>query len=188
MTTLNDVFPDKRGAATPAVYSALEDSAEIIARTEDVRRSGVELPASMLLKRALSGLDALLDIDIKTILVGVWSRAREIRDYGERSRKEPTKEFLVSLAEHVVRSEHRPYLEIVLNGDPDGRITFDVNVNLRLEGFQLVIRNGRILAVTTGACEGSGEIRLEGIVVFEARNCCIQLPGRFDLGEGIVIA
>ncbi len=188
MTTLNDVFSDKRSAATPAVYSALEDRAAIKARTENVRRSGVNLPASMLLKRALGRLDALLDIDIKAILVGAWSRTREIRDYGERSRKEPTKEFLVSLAEHVVRSQHRPYLEIVINGNPDGRITFDVDAKLKLEGFQLVIRDGRILAVTTGSCEGSGEARLEGIIIMEQTGRRIQLPGRLDLGDGIVIA
>jgi hypothetical protein len=80
----------------------------IAARTGDVRGSGVHLTASMLLTRALGRLDALLDFEIKTIVIGAWSRSREIRDYGKRSRRKPTTEFLLSLAEHVVRSEHHP--------------------------------------------------------------------------------
>ena len=187
MTTLNDVFADRQGLARQDVHAQLARDPSLTAAARQAGDDSAEGPGSALTERALAQLDALLDVDVSSILAGAWNRARDIREYGERSRKDPEKDFLLSLSEHSVRSNHKPYFDIVVNGVRKGRITFDVNVGLKLKGFQLVIRDGRILAMTTGPCEASGKVSLDGFVLLEEKSRPVALPGRIDLGEGLVI-
>ena len=187
MTTLNDVFADRHALARREVHARLARDPSVAAASEPLGDAGTKGPGTALAERALAQLDTLLDVDLSSILAGAWNRARDIREYGERSRKDPEKDFLLSLSEHSVRSTHKPYVDIVVNGVRDGRITFHVDVGLTLKGFQLLIRDGRILAVTTGPCQASGKVSLDGFVLLEEKSRSVPLPGRIDLGDGLVI-
>ena len=187
MTTLNDVFADRQALARHDVHAQLARDPSLAAASKHLEDAGAKGPGSVLTERALTQLDALLDVDLSSILAGAWNRAREVRAYGERSRTDPEKDFLLGLSEHSIRSTHKPYFDIVVNGVRDGRITFDVDVGLKLKGFQLLIRDGRILAVTTGPCEASGKVSVDGFVLLEEKSRPVALPGRIDLGEGLVI-
>ena len=187
MSTLNDVFADRRALAREEVQAQLGREPSLAAASQSLGDAGAQWPGTALAERALAQLDALLDVDLSSILAGAWNRARDIRDYGERSRADPEKDFLLTLSEHSIRSTHKPWVDIVVNGARDGRITFDVDVGLKLKGFQLLIRNGRIRAVTTGPCEASGKVSLDGCVLLEEKSRPVSLPGRIDLGDGLVI-
>lgn len=187
MTTMNDVFAHRRNLGDPQLHERLAKEKALDAAITEVHRSDTDLPRSVLAERALAHLDDLLDVDLKPILVGAWTRTRELRDYGERSRKEPAKDFLLTLAEHQVRSKHQPYLDVIVNGQARGRIVFDVDLGLKLKGFRLVIRNGRIVAVTTGIGEATGKVSLDGFVVAEEKSRPVRFPGRLDLGDGVII-
>jgi hypothetical protein len=185
MTTMNDVFADRRNLDNPQFHERLGEEQALDAAITRDRGSGVS--RSMLGERALAHLDDLLDVDLKPILVGAWSRTRELRDYGERSRKDPGKDFLLTLAEHQVHTKHQPYLNVVVNGQTRGRIDFDVDLGLKLKGFRLVIRNGRIVAVTTGTGVATGKVSLDGFVVLEEKSRPVSFPGRLDLDDGVTI-
>ena len=64
------------------------------------------------------------------------------------------------LAEHTAKSEHHPYVEILLKEQPVGQIVFDLEFSLALEGFVLKIQDGTIREIHTGS--GKGECSLSG--------------------------
>jgi hypothetical protein len=127
----------------------------------------------------------MLDVPVLKILVPAWKKYREVEIFGDPEKFPPAETQLVSLAEHKVKSEHRPYLEVLYQGVPVGRIDFKLTVELTLEGFVLQIQGGRIVAVRTGTLKGHGFLALESAVVLEKDFGSVRLPGTLDLGEGI---
>ncbi len=91
------------------------------------------------------------------------------------------------LAEHTVKSEHHPYVEILVNGQSTGRIVFDVSIVLILKGFVLKIQDARIKAVQTGSLQGKGKFSLGDAVLAEKVFDQNPLPGSIDLGEGVAL-
>ena len=91
------------------------------------------------------------------------------------------------LTKHKVNSKHEPYVELFVNGQPCGRLRFQIEVGLTLEGAELTIKAGRIKRIRTGQTLGTGTIKCEGAVLGKAERKLLPLPGEIDLGQGIVI-
>ena len=127
----------------------------------------------------------MLDVPVLHILVSAWQKYREVEEFGDPEKYPPADTQLVPLAEHTVKSEHRPYLEVLFKGVPVSTIEFTLTVLFTLEGFVLQIQGGRIKAIRTGALKGHGSLALESSVVMEKNFGTIQLPGTLNLGEGI---
>ncbi len=125
----------------------------------------------------------MLDIPLLGVLLSAWKKYREVKQIADTEAHSATEK--VSLAEHTLKSEHRPYLEIRLKGIPVERLHFTVIVQLVLEGFILTIQDRKITAVETGRIKGQGSLALETSVVMEKDFGSIQLPGTIALGEGI---
>ena len=69
-------------------------------------------------------LKDLLAIGIPDILVAAWNKYRILLKYLDREKYPPNESFLVPLAEHSITSEHHPYVEILVNDQPVGKICF----------------------------------------------------------------
>jgi len=106
-----------------------------------------------------SKTDDLLRIPIQDILVSAWNKYRMLSDIMEKSKASPNETFLVSVVEHTIKSEHLPYIEIMVNGKSIGKIDFNISVDLFLKGFNLKINNGKIKEIITGSCKGRGIIK-----------------------------
>lgn len=91
------------------------------------------------------------------------------------------------MAEHTIKSEHKPYIEILINDKSVGKIDFNINISLTLKGIILKIRDGKIQEIQTGSCKGKGTIKCENFVILEKETESISLPGSINLGEGIPI-
>ena len=87
-------------------------------------------------------LTKLLDIDGVAVLVGAWNKARELRKYRDPVKYPPEDVVVVPLTKHKVESKHRPYLDLSVDGRPVGRLHFDVDLALTLEGVELTIQGG----------------------------------------------
>ena len=108
--------------------------------------------------------------------------------YTDKGKYSPNDIFLVPLAEHTIKSEHKPYLEILINDKSVGRIDFSINVALTLKGFILKIQDAKIKEIQTGTCKGRGTIQCEDIVIMEKETGSFPLPGSITLGDGVPIA
>jgi hypothetical protein len=129
----------------------------------------------------------MLDIDGVGILVGSWNKARELRKYCDSSKYPPEDVVLVSLTKHKVSSRHQPFLELVIDGQPLGRLTFEIDLALTLDAAELTIQGGRIKKIKPGKAQGSGSIACEGAILHNVDKKLLTLPGTIDLGEGIAI-
>jgi len=125
----------------------------------------------------------MLDIPLLGVLLSAWKKYREVKHVADSEGQSAGEK--VSLAQHTLKSKHRPYLEIRVKGVPLEALHFTVVVEFVLQGFILTIRERKITAVETGRIEGRGSLALETSVVLEKDFGSIELPGTVALGEGI---
>jgi hypothetical protein len=101
-------------------------------------------------------LHGLLDISVGDVLVGAWNRARELQDALEQTREKADQTILVPLVDHTIKSEHRPYIDILQNDVAIARLEFSVHLELDLDGILVRVRSGRIDGILTGRLKAKG--------------------------------
>ncbi|MBZ5538076.1 MAG: hypothetical protein LAO31_19145 [Acidobacteriia bacterium] len=182
---LKDWFALPGDDLPPAARTAVESSRFMPALREALLKESRAIKwgavSDVLVKKILE----TLDVPLLDILLPAWKKYREIEEFADPKKYPPADTYLVSLAEHTVKSEHHPYVEVLFKGATLGRIDFTLTVELTLEGFVLQIQGGRIKAIRTGTIKGQGSLALETTVVLEKDFGSIELPGMLQLGEGI---
>jgi hypothetical protein len=132
-------------------------------------------------------LARLLDIDVVGVLVNGWNKSRELRKYRDPAAYPPDEVIVAALSKHKLESQHKPHLELVVADRPVGRLHFQIDLALVIDGAQLTIQGGRIMRIATGKTSGTGTIRCEGVIVGQKEQKLGSLPGQIDLGSGIPI-
>ena len=132
-------------------------------------------------------LGRLLDIDVVRLLVDGWNKSRELRKYRDEATYPPDEVIVVALSKHKLESQHKPHLELVVADRPVGRLNFQIDVAINIDGAQLTIQGGRIMRIATGKTSGTGTIRCEGVIVGQKEAKLGALPGSIDLGNGVPI-
>jgi hypothetical protein len=137
--------------------------------------------------RILTEAGGLLDVGLLDVFRWAWNKNRELERYRDRAKYPPHETFSVPLAEHTIKSSHKPHLEIRVDGAKKGQIDFAVEVEIALKGMTLEIRDGRIRKIRTGDCKAKGTFSCEGLTLVERESKPLQLPGTIDLGDGLEI-
>jgi len=129
----------------------------------------------------------VLDIPVLTFLLPAWKKYREILEFADVERHPANEVNLVSLAEHTVKVEHHPYLQVTYRGIeiPKARLEFTLMGDLTLQGVILKIQNGKITAIQGGALKWSGELLLENRSVLKKESRSYAFTGSLELGEGL---
>jgi hypothetical protein len=58
----------------------------------------------------------MLDIPMVKVLFPAWKKYREIMEFADPEKHPPAETSLVYLAEHTVKTEHHPYLQVSYRG------------------------------------------------------------------------
>ncbi len=167
---------------------SLIESAEGMSLLKDkvIKEARVKWP--VVLDIAVEKITDILDISILDIMVRSWQKYADLLKYLDKRKYPPNETILVPMAKHTIKSEHHPFLEILINNQPVGKkVEFNITVTLVLEGIALKIQDGKIKGVATGTCQGKGTIKCENRLILEKKTESISLPGSIDLGEGIPI-
>jgi hypothetical protein len=167
--------------------SEIESSEKVSSIKESLAKQAKGVGWGLAQNEIVKKLEELLDINISDILVAAWNKYQVLLKYTDRTKYPPNETFLVPLAEHTVTSEHHPYLEIMVEDQPVGRIDFDVLIALKLKGIILKVQDAKIMEIHTGTCKGKGTIKCEGLVIFAEETDSVPLPGSFKLGRGVPI-
>jgi hypothetical protein len=167
--------------------SVLESKKNISLLKEKISKksSGIRWPVAF--SEITKKIEDLLDISVTDIMVSAWNKYRELQKYADSKQYSPDETFLVPLAEHTIKSEHHPYMEVLVNEKTIGKINFDICISLSLKGLILKIKGGRIREILTGSCKGKGSIKCENYLLMEKKTRDIPLPGSINLGEGVPI-
>jgi len=118
----------------------------------------------------------LFDVKLPDLFLISWRKADDLRRALAESKKTPDATKYLELVEHVIRSEHHPYVEARIGGAPVHRIQFDVKLTFRLKGFVLKIKAGEIEEMQTGRCEVEGRVEYAGLPIAEKKLAPIALP------------
>lgn len=172
----------RQGVAALESSAALGDLAGKIAGRTDL----MNWPAT--LKEIFAKVPDLLKVDVGSVLVGAWMKGEQLRRYADPEKYGPEETILVELARHKISSSHQPHLDILIGETSVGRIDFELTVTLMLESAILKIRDGKIWAAQTGACQASGELTCEGHSLLKKESEPFVLPGTLTLREPIQIA
>jgi hypothetical protein len=92
---------------------------------------------------------------------------------------------MVPLAEHEIVSHHEPWVEVRVNEQPVGRITFGIDLILHITMVQAFVRRGRLMRLMGGDCTVTVSCKAQGFEVAKPEIVRVGLPLNRDLGEGL---
>src|SRR5262249_5814209 len=133
------------------------------------------------------GIGDALDIGLSDVLLGGWVKYRELQKYHDATQYPPEKNFEVPLSTHSIASTHKPYVEIRLGDKVLDRLTFEVDLRLKLNTALLTIRGGKIVEIGPGSGWAKGSVRLGPKQLFGMKTRKLELPGKIDFPEGFSI-
>lgn len=186
--TLRELF-SVRGeelAGTPPFGLRLET--DTTAMQEELNKLAKGVPWPAVRESIGERAGELLDVPLLDVMMGAWRKWAKVMEYADTGKHPPGEVNLVPLAEHKVRSEHHPFIEVLVKGRLVGRIVFDIELALTVEGLVLKIENATIKSIQAGALKGSGSISLKGTTLAQKTFPAVSLPGVLHLGTGLALA
>jgi len=190
--TMKDMFEvqsaqDATQAMGAGKRQELETSQAAIALKEEVAKKSKLIRWSAIEDVLFERTVEALDIPVLTFLLPAWEKYREIMEFTDLEKHPASEVNLVSLAEHMVKVEHHPYLQVTYRGIeiPKAKLEFTLAGDLTLQGVILNIQDGKIKAIQGGAVKWSGELLLEDRSILKKESKSYDLTGKVELGEGI---
>ena len=186
MTTMRDMkLGDLLLPGVSALSERLATSLETTEEAAEIKRALAKavpgLPLGPIIEGVSKGLETALDVPISNMLAGAWDRARELRAAMQQTRDSEKDAVLLPLLDHTITSEHRPYVDVVLNGTAIARLVFPLTVTFHLEGIVLRIAKGRIADVLAGQMTIKATLKFAEFVLIEKALAPITIPGALAL-------
>ncbi|HYJ78111.1 MAG TPA: hypothetical protein VEW03_00715 [Longimicrobiaceae bacterium] len=173
------------GAAGDRLLSAAGDGAAVQALPEPVREA-----VGGIGEQVAEGLREALGAPFADILGGAWSRYADLWKFCDRKAYPPDKVSVVTLAEHTITSTHQPYVDIELSAilpmPVRLRLDFQADVEAKIQGARLAIRDGKIRKLHAATVVFSGSLHCEGKQVL-SREATLKIEKGISFGDGIPI-
>ena len=129
-----------------------------------------------------------LDITLDDIVGQAWSTLKELHKYADPAQTPPDDVNVVTLGKHRIESLHKPSVDVVVGDDTVVHsFTFDVTVNLNIEGANVEVQQGKIQAIRLTKLKLGGSINLNERPILEKQIGEISIPGEMRLKDPIQI-
>ena len=170
----------------------LDLSAEQVTEGYDAAKE--ELPANR--KRldigALNGalkkaLMTALDIALDDVLGQAWSSWHDLRVYADPKQTPPDDVNVVPITNHIIESDYKPEIDVVVNGIPVHTFPFQVAVALNVQGGNLVVQRGMIQEIRLASLKVGGAIKLRERILLQKDLADIEVPAVMRLARPIPI-
>jgi hypothetical protein len=123
----------------------------------------------------------LFDIPVSDVFIASWKKAEALSEQIEASKKAPKKIFYFSLSEHAVTSEFHPRIDVKIPGKTIKGIVFTVRLSLKLDAFELRIKNGAITHIGAGRYGGEGSIHYGDLRLMSKEFLWHELPSAIPI-------
>ena len=176
----DDFKLDALSAAALAVIKNVSPQAVIasLQAPDFWRQLAAELPALAL---------QLVHLDVAQVLIAAWKTHDKLKKYGKAPLVTDEKQATVALATHHIKATLSPHLAIEVNHEPQGKVRFEFELDLAVNGGNLRIQKGRILSLEAASLGLSGTLKCEGVLVAEKKSHEVAWPAEVSFGSGIVI-
>ena len=122
------------------------------------------------------------------IMAEVWKQRKEMREIAEKGGDKRDVEGKIDLVDHSITCGLHPSVELRANGVKLCTMPFDCNVDLVLQGLQLLMKNGWITQIRAGKLTSTIKLEYKKVELMPPCKKTIDLPRAFDLpGGGIRI-
>jgi hypothetical protein len=175
--TLGNVLLAGATKVSDRLGASLEHGPEANQIKAALAKAAPGLPLGVLLDGIGKAIQQALDVPVTDLLIGAWQRARDLRAALETTRESPGMTALVPLVAHTISSEHRPYVDVVVESVPLARLVFPVKVEFRLDGVIVQVRGGRIAEILAGTVKVKGTVKFGDVDLFEKALAPISIPG-----------
>ena len=182
--TLNNLLALPPNGFPKEVLTAGMSGADVTSLKNQVSGVLKGVPWAHLEQTVCDKLAATLNMSAMDLIASAWEKYQVLRESAEQSKAGET--VFVPLAEHSVDLDLHPYVEIRFGQQLLKKIEFDVTVTIKLDGLVLKLENEKIVAVEAGTCQGSGEVQVKNITLWQHDFDPIEL-GKVSLGDGIAI-
>jgi hypothetical protein len=132
-------------------------------------------------EKMLGAVTEALREPLADVLGEVWKQRKEMREIAAKGAEPHDVEGDVELIKHTVTWGLHPTIRLELNGQDVGKVDLDVDISLKIEGVQLVIKNARITKIKTGALTSTVALKWKGLPLGAPRTRTISLPGELAL-------
>lgn len=134
-------------------------------------------------------LGSVMKTNLIDVLMAAWKTRDDLLDFCDPAKHPPGEVGNYVLAHHTISSDHTPRFQVMLDGAKCGpEIDFDIHLELAIDAACLLIKDGRILEVETGAIDGSGSVSCGAKVLLERESGKFEIPGKLSFGDGIGIS
>lgn len=123
-------------------------------------------------------------VSLADVLVGAWKTHKKFKPYTDPVKYPPEKVSRVPVQSHKISSKHRPYIDIMIDGQSKGRIPFELELELTVDTGVAVVRGGRIMAIEGGRAKATGRLKCDGVLVGEKASREFAWKDSVALGQG----
>jgi hypothetical protein len=128
-----------------------------------------------------------LDIHLIDVVLGGWRAHSRLVAAARRTLATPGSEEVVDLVSHRIRSVHRPYVSVLLDGAQVARLDLEATVILDVKALVGVVRTGRLVEFRGGQSEVTALLAAEGVQLAHRRQP-IDLQVALPLRSGVQLA
>jgi hypothetical protein len=162
LTMRSFLFDDPSGVATSeALGQALSEHGLAETTLRGTRRLAASAYGAVD-ERIGALVGGLLEMDLGDALVTGWRRYAALVDSARRTLAAPGTEEVLALATHRVAAEHRPHVDLLLDGVRLNSFEFMITCVFDLTGVAAVVRDGDLVALRGGSCLATVTLCLEG--------------------------
>jgi hypothetical protein len=126
-------------------------------------------------------------INIVDLLLRTWKKARDLKGYRDTKKYPCEKTYQLDLLTKTIRADTKFTLYLLLNGKRILGVPFDMDINLKAEGFKTWVKCGRIMKIISGTTYGSIVVLARDFKVVEKNIDEMDIPGEISFEEGIEI-
>ena len=118
------------------------------------------------------------------IMAEVWKQRKEMREIAEKGGDKRDVEGRIDLFDHSITWALHPSVELRANGVKLCTMPFDCDVDLALQGLQLLMKNGWITQIKAGKLTSTIKLEFKKVQLMPPCKKTIDLPHDFDLPNG----
>ncbi|NNF66775.1 MAG: hypothetical protein HKM98_04620 [Gammaproteobacteria bacterium] len=128
-----------------------------------------------------------LDIALDDVLAHAWGNWHELRRYADPGQTPPQDVNIVTVTDHAIESEHKPTVDIVINGQTLHSFEFSAAVQLNVAGVNLEVQAGAIQSIRVGTLSIGGSVKLGEREILSKELGEVEFPGEIVLPSPVPI-
>jgi hypothetical protein len=136
-----------------------------------------------------SAASGLLDLDLRDLMVAGWRKQGDLAAAARSTAAKPGTSAVVELASQRISSQHRPFVDLVVNDVHVATVNFQLDIEFLVRALVATVRDGHVDSLDVGSCEVAATLAAEGIRLGSRRArfdplLVVQLPLLLRLGGG----